>query len=48
METIICLTLSMIGSYFGELDFFSLYTMLSLSLSIYKRWNNITNDKHVI
>ena len=48
METIICLTLSIIGSRFGGLDFFSSYTVLSVALSLYKRWNNLTNDNHVM
>lgn len=47
METIIVLFLSCIGSFFGRIDFFELYFIISLSIELCNKWEEHVNDNHV-
>lgn len=45
MEVIIGLVVSTLGAHFGKLDFFVLYSIVTIALGIYKFYINHTNDK---
>lgn len=45
MEVIIGAIISMLGAYFGEMDFCTLYTFVSMGIALYKAWSDHTNDK---
>lgn len=45
MDNVIGLVVSALGAYFAKLDFFILYTCVSIALGLYKSWLNHTNDK---
>ena len=38
MEYVIALIVSMLGSCFGDVDFFVLYTLVSTALGMYRVW----------
>lgn len=45
MCAIIGIAMSIIGASFMGLDFSNLYTLISLSLTLYDEWTKRTNDK---
>lgn len=38
MEEIIALMISAVGAYFGDIDFFTLYTLISRALHLHRKW----------
>lgn len=45
MDAIIVLAISTMGCNFYNLDFCTLYTFISISNTLYKKWINYTIDK---
>ena len=45
MEAIIALVISMIGYACCDIDFSMLYTFVSVTITLYKRWSVYFNDK---
>lgn len=45
MDAIIGVIISTLGSYFSDIDFCTLYTFISIALSIYRSWKDHTDDK---
>ncbi len=45
MDAIISIVVSSIGAHYGNMDFFILYTCVSMGISIYKDILHYTNDK---
>lgn len=45
MEVIIGILVSVLGSYFYDTDFATVYMLVSMSIALYKSWINHTNDK---
>lgn len=45
MDAIIALAISAIGCKFCSIDFCTLFTFVSVAISLYKNWIDYTNDK---
>lgn len=45
MESIIGTIISLFGFYIYGMDFCTLYTFISISIAIYKTWQDHTNKK---
>lgn len=45
MEVVIGAIVSALGAHFCGMDFCTLYTFVSMSIALYKAWNNHTSDK---
>lgn len=45
MDAIIVLFTSIVGSYFCNLDFCTIFTLVSIAIDLYKRYSKYTNDK---
>lgn len=45
MDAIIALAISAVGFYCCKIDFCTLFTFVSVSMSLHKSWTDYTNDK---
>lgn len=45
MDAIIALAISIIGFLCCDIDFCTLFTFVSVAISLYKKWIDYTNDK---
>ncbi len=43
MEIIISIFVSVIGCYYGKMDFFDVFTLSSMAISLYTLWIKYTN-----
>ena len=46
MDLIISIILSAVGSYFGDIDFFTLHSITSTALMLYKSWLEYINKTY--
>lgn len=45
MSAIIGVIASALGTYFYDIDFCTMYTFVSIGISLFQEWTNYTNDK---
>lgn len=45
MEAIIVFVVSAVCAHFCDINFYTLHTVVSISVAIYKSWIDFTNDK---